>query len=200
MSYIKSRLAEHMATMDDSVILPPPDIRAIADKTAEFVSRNGVEFEARIIATNAGTPKFRFMNSDDVYRMYFDFKVREFREKRLSAAMESEQKRDAPPETPQQAPVPAPAAPEAEAVRWAVSLVSLFSSRQACFFTLFTVIVIDGLHLYSILACMFEMRCPQLSTAAVAGSPHTAPRMQLSVRLGCRMRVTPQPTSYFQSL
>ncbi len=108
-----------MATMDDSVILPPPDIRAIADKTAEFVSRNGVEFEARIIATNAGNPKFRFMNSDDVYRMYFDFKVREFREKRLSAAMESEQKRDAPPETPQQTTVPAPAAPEAEAVRWA---------------------------------------------------------------------------------
>lgn len=100
--------------MDDlSVILPPPDIRVIADKTAEFVSRNGVEFEARIIAANTGNPKFRFMNAEDPYRAYFDAKVREFREKRLNAAQDGEKKPEenavepaAQPEPAQEAPAP----------------------------------------------------------------------------------------------
>lgn len=29
------------------VIVPPPDIRSVVDKTAQFVARNGTEFEKR---------------------------------------------------------------------------------------------------------------------------------------------------------
>jgi splicing factor 3A subunit 1 len=36
------------------VIVPPPDIRAIVDKTATFVARNGPEFEKRILGGGAG--------------------------------------------------------------------------------------------------------------------------------------------------
>jgi hypothetical protein len=101
------------SAMDDlGVILPPPDIRVIADKTAEFVSRNGVEFEARIIAANTGNPKFRFMNAEDPYRAYFDAKVREFREKRLSAAQDGEKKAEESSQQPESQPVPEPEAPK----------------------------------------------------------------------------------------
>jgi splicing factor 3A subunit 1 len=33
------------------VIIPPPEIRAVVDKTAMFVARNGKSFEQRILAS-----------------------------------------------------------------------------------------------------------------------------------------------------
>lgn len=64
---------------DDDCIVPPPEIRLIADKTADFVARNGPEFESRILATNQGNAKFRFLIEGDPYRPYFDIKVRQIR-------------------------------------------------------------------------------------------------------------------------
>ncbi|CAM9362819.1 unnamed protein product, partial [Heterosigma akashiwo] len=33
------------------IIYPPPDIRSVVDKTAEFVARNGKSFEEKILAS-----------------------------------------------------------------------------------------------------------------------------------------------------
>ena len=60
---------------DIGIIYPPSDVRAIVDKTAEFVARNGAAFEAKIAASNATNLKFAFLKKDDPYRAYYDFKV-----------------------------------------------------------------------------------------------------------------------------
>ena len=59
------------------IIRPPPDIRAIVDKTALFVARNGKSFEARIQASAEGqSNKFAFMRPSDPYNAYYEFKIR----------------------------------------------------------------------------------------------------------------------------
>ena len=44
------------------IIVPPPDIKAIVNKTAQFVARNGKSFEERILASDEGkSSKFNFL-------------------------------------------------------------------------------------------------------------------------------------------
>jgi len=54
------------------IILPPPDIRKIADKTAEFVAKNGSSFEDLVIKEEANNPKFSFLKQHDPYRGYYE--------------------------------------------------------------------------------------------------------------------------------
>ncbi|KAL4540028.1 hypothetical protein Ndes2437B_g01636 [Nannochloris sp. 'desiccata'] len=61
------------------VIAPPPDIRAIADKTAAFVARNGPEFENRILANEANNAKFNFLKAGDPYNAYYQHKIKELK-------------------------------------------------------------------------------------------------------------------------
>ena len=59
------------------VIIPPPEIRAVADKTAQFVARNGKSFEQKILASEEGkTAKFNFMKPYDPYHAYYEFKIK----------------------------------------------------------------------------------------------------------------------------
>ena len=59
------------------VIIPPPEIRAVVDKTAQFVARNGKSFEKRILESGEGkTSKFNFMKAYDPYHAYYEFKIR----------------------------------------------------------------------------------------------------------------------------
>jgi splicing factor 3A subunit 1 len=59
------------------IIIPPPDIRAVVDKTAQFVARNGKSFEQRILSSGEGkTAKFNFMKEFDPYHAYYEFKIR----------------------------------------------------------------------------------------------------------------------------
>lgn len=59
------------------VIIPPPDIRAIVDKTALFVGKNGKSFEQKILNSNEGkTAKFNFMRDFDPYHAYYEFKIK----------------------------------------------------------------------------------------------------------------------------
>lgn len=63
------------------IIYPPPDIRAIVDKTARFVAKNGKSFEERIQASEEGkSAKFNFMRPHDPYYAYYEFKIRDFEE------------------------------------------------------------------------------------------------------------------------
>ncbi|KAL4590801.1 hypothetical protein LXL04_003744 [Taraxacum kok-saghyz] len=70
-------IATHTRTV--GIIHPPPDIRTIVDKTASFVAKNGPEFEKRIIISNAGNPKFNFLNGSDRYHAYYQHRLAEFR-------------------------------------------------------------------------------------------------------------------------
>ncbi|KAG9448518.1 hypothetical protein H6P81_008483 [Aristolochia fimbriata] len=79
-------VATHTRTI--GIIHPPPDIRNIVDKTAQFVAKNGPEFEKRILANNAGNAKFNFLSSSDPYHAYYQHRMSEFRAQLQSSAQQ----------------------------------------------------------------------------------------------------------------
>ena len=63
------------------VIRPPPDIRAVADKTALFVAKNGRAFEDRILNSAKGkTPKFAFLQPTSPFHAYYEDRIRYYEE------------------------------------------------------------------------------------------------------------------------
>jgi len=53
------------------LIIPPPEIRAVVDKTAQFVAKNGKSFENKILNSGEGkTAKFNFMKAYDRKILY----------------------------------------------------------------------------------------------------------------------------------
>ncbi|XP_065902944.1 splicing factor 3A subunit 1-like [Dysidea avara] len=62
------------------IIYPPPEVRNIVDKTADFVARNGLQFQERIRLNEAGNTKFNFLNPTDPYHAYYMHKINEIRE------------------------------------------------------------------------------------------------------------------------
>ncbi|KAI9591375.1 Pre-mRNA splicing factor PRP21 like protein-domain-containing protein [Syncephalis fuscata] len=59
------------------LVLPPPEIRSIVDKTATFVARNGLQFEERIRDNERSNPKFCFLRPDDPYHPYYQHCIEE---------------------------------------------------------------------------------------------------------------------------
>ena len=78
------------------VIYPPPDLRPVIDKTAEFVARNGVAFEAKIKEQERLNPKFAFLNSGDAYHAYFRLQIHAAKEKRAQPAAPPDERPAAP--------------------------------------------------------------------------------------------------------
>lgn len=64
-------LVEPLYPYKNAMIKPPPEIRKIADKTAEYVALKGREIEAKIKIREAGNMKFSFLQSDDPYYDYY---------------------------------------------------------------------------------------------------------------------------------
>ena len=56
-----------------SVIPPPPDVKPIIDKLAEYVSRNGSAFEQSIRTKN--DPRFGFLERDHIHHNYYQLKI-----------------------------------------------------------------------------------------------------------------------------
>lgn len=76
-----TKILNQIAPQVKGIIYPPPDIRAIVDKTARFVAKNGKSFEERIQASEEGkSAKFNFMRPHDPYYAYYEFKIRDFEE------------------------------------------------------------------------------------------------------------------------
>ena len=66
------------APVKQKVIIPPPEIKAVIDKTASYVAKNGVSFESLINKVEANNPKFNFLRyQDDPYRPYYIQKLQE---------------------------------------------------------------------------------------------------------------------------
>nr|DAD43123.1 TPA_asm: hypothetical protein HUJ06_001353 [Nelumbo nucifera] len=99
-------VATHTRTI--GIIHPPPDIRTIVDKTAQFVAKNGPEFEKRIIANNAGNAKFNFLNSSDPYHAYYQHRLSEFRTQIQASSQQQPPSQPADSAAPEAAPVAPP--------------------------------------------------------------------------------------------
>eukprot|EP00047_Mylnosiga_fluctuans_P003942 m.231853 g.231853 ORF g.231853 m.231853 type:complete len:692 (+) comp12270_c0_seq1:22-2097(+) len=67
------------STPSVGVILPPPEVRNIVDRTAMFVAKNGAEFAERIRKEKEGEPKFQFLMPTSPYHAYYLHKVDDFR-------------------------------------------------------------------------------------------------------------------------
>merc|ERR1712168_928661 len=61
------------------IIIPPVDIRNIVNKTAQFVARNGPEFEVRIQKNEANNIKFNFLKDEDHYNSYYRHRIAAFK-------------------------------------------------------------------------------------------------------------------------
>ncbi|KAL3523171.1 hypothetical protein ACH5RR_016005 [Cinchona calisaya] len=89
---VPASVATHTRTI--GIIYPPPDIRNIVDKTSQFVAKNGPEFEKRIVASNAGNPKFNFLNASDPYHAYYQHRLSEARAQNQASTQEPSQPAD----------------------------------------------------------------------------------------------------------
>jgi len=55
-----------------SITIPPPDLKAVIDKTADFARRVGASFESKVAQKEAANPKFGFLtNAADPHRQYY---------------------------------------------------------------------------------------------------------------------------------
>eukprot|EP00842_Homolaphlyctis_polyrhiza_P002488 jgi/Hompol1/323/HPOL_003961-RA len=68
------------------LIYPPPEIRTIVDKTADYVARNDPQFEKRMREKEQQNPRFSFMTPSDPYHAYYLFRIKEARDGRASGA------------------------------------------------------------------------------------------------------------------
>ncbi|KAH8686043.1 Pre-mRNA splicing factor PRP21 like protein-domain-containing protein [Tricladium varicosporioides] len=91
------------------VVLPPKEIKAILEKTAGYVARNGIVFEDRIREKEKHNPKFSFLSTNDSYNAYYLWRLSEIKEGRGTAvaagrageAAAEEEKPKGPPEPPE---------------------------------------------------------------------------------------------------
>ncbi|KAL5331019.1 hypothetical protein ACEPPN_000546 [Leptodophora sp. 'Broadleaf-Isolate-01'] len=67
------------------VVLPPREIKAILEKTAGYVARNGHVFEDRIREKEKHNPKFSFLSPNDSYNAYYLWRLSEIKEGRGTA-------------------------------------------------------------------------------------------------------------------
>lgn len=79
---VRTSTVEGHTFASGGIVFPPPDLRAIIDKTAEFVARNGVAFEAKIREQERMNPKFAFLHKADAYYGYFRMQIRAATEKK----------------------------------------------------------------------------------------------------------------------
>ncbi|KAK1444651.1 splicing factor 3A subunit 1 [Babesia gibsoni] len=71
-----------MASVEGEVIFPPKYVRSIIDKTAQFVAKNGDQFEQRIRVEQGDDStgsKFAFLNPNNAYNAYYHLKLSELK-------------------------------------------------------------------------------------------------------------------------
>ena len=78
-------LPEEASKPPAGVVLPPKDIRAVVEKTAGYVARNGAVFEDRIREKEKHNPKFSFLSQKDAYSPFYLWRLEEVRAGRGTA-------------------------------------------------------------------------------------------------------------------
>lgn len=74
-----SHAVDTTGKMPDGIVLPPKDIRAIVEKTAGYVARNGPVFEDRIRDKEQSNSKFSFLTPGDAYGPFYQWRLSEVR-------------------------------------------------------------------------------------------------------------------------
>jgi splicing factor 3A subunit 1 len=82
---LSSALPDEVSRPPAGVVLPPKDIRAIVEKTAGYVARNGVVFEDRIREKEKLNAKFSFLSAQDAYNAFYAWRLDEIRQGRGTA-------------------------------------------------------------------------------------------------------------------
>ncbi|OQD76814.1 hypothetical protein PENDEC_c003G06656 [Penicillium decumbens] len=103
-------LPEDLNKPPEGLVLPPKDIRAIVEKTAGYVARNGPIFEDRVRDKEKNNPKFSFLNPGDAYAPFYQWRLAEVKGGRgtsVSAGRAGEAAPTAEPEKPKGPPEPA---------------------------------------------------------------------------------------------
>nr|POE89936.1 pre-mrna-splicing factor [Quercus suber] len=67
------------------IILPPRTLREVIEKVAGYVERSGPKFETRIKEKEVGNPKFDFLQPDDAYRPFYEWRISELKAGRGNA-------------------------------------------------------------------------------------------------------------------
>ncbi|KAK2758033.1 SF3a splicing factor complex subunit [Arachnomyces sp. PD_36] len=102
-------LPDEVSKPPEGVVLPPKDIRAIVEKTAGYVARNGLVFEDRVREKEKHNPKFSFLSTGDAYAPFYQWRLNEIREGRgtaVSAGRAGEPAAEPEPEKPKGPPEP----------------------------------------------------------------------------------------------
>ena len=72
----RNSLWNELTMVIQGVIRPPPEIRAVADRTALYVAKNGRAFEQRILGSEKGkTPKFAFLHTTSPFHAYYEQRI-----------------------------------------------------------------------------------------------------------------------------
>lgn len=103
-----SALPEEVNKPPAGVVLPPKDIRAIVEKTAGYVARNGAVFEDRIREKEKHNAKFSFLSANDAYNPFYAWRLNEVREGRGTAVSAGRVGEAAAPTEPEKRKGPAP--------------------------------------------------------------------------------------------
>ena len=64
------------------MIIPPPEMRAVIDRTAEFVSKQGPEMEKKIYSSDPTHIRFAFIAKDNPFHPYYTFAIQCYKEGR----------------------------------------------------------------------------------------------------------------------
>lgn len=96
-------LPDEVSKPPAGVVLPPRDIRAIVEKTAGYVARNGPAFEDRIRDKEKHNPKFSFLSAKDAYFPFYAWRLEEVREGRGTAVSAGRAGEAAPVQEPEKA-------------------------------------------------------------------------------------------------
>jgi len=68
----------YLSNKSTGVIIPPPDIKTVIDRTADYVAKNGEKFEQLIMKAESSNRKFDFLKyEDDPFRPYYQKKLSE---------------------------------------------------------------------------------------------------------------------------
>jgi splicing factor 3A subunit 1 len=82
------------AAPEEVVIVPPPEIRAVVDKTAEYVAQVGPSFEAKVYAKEKNNPKFQFLMPQSHYHAYYRQQVERSKQGGGASGGDQEKKRE----------------------------------------------------------------------------------------------------------
>ena len=73
--------ANHIHQLQNGPAVPPPDLKSVVDKTAEYVAKNGDTFERTVLERHAGDSRFNFINPWDTYHSYYSMIKQQYRDR-----------------------------------------------------------------------------------------------------------------------